>query len=255
MRYALLALATALLLSAPAAAAPQVLGLMASNGPVPLRCDDRDCSAIVPSFCLQRERAMPSYGTAYEATHPEQLTLTLTTADGTVRLPAGAQLRFTGFDGYTTMRISLSRSVLADNDATAAALEIGPGIALLPVVQAGDKDPQSPDEIALAAGPMRLAAARYLDTPTVEGDAARLVAALMTALPRQSTIHDDNARLWATTIGRDVAARVEPGALDRARAVYERCVATSYFRGCLLARQREIMEAGNLHFWDETSGY
>src|SRR5262249_48754508 len=100
MRYALLPLATALLLLAhPAAAAPQVLGLMASNGPVPLRCDERDCSAIVPSFCLQRERAMPSYGTGYEATHPERMTLALTTANGTVRLPAAAHLRFAGFDG------------------------------------------------------------------------------------------------------------------------------------------------------------
>jgi hypothetical protein len=256
MRYLLPIAAALLLLSSPAAAAPQVLGLMASNGPVPLNCDERDCSAIVPSFCLQRERAMPSYGTAYEPTHPEQLTLALTTADGTVRrLPAAAHLRFAGFDGYTTVRISLPRAVLADSGATAAVIEIGPGIALLPVAKAGDEDPQSADEIALAAGPMRLAAARYLDTPTVEGDAARLVAALMTALPRQSTLHDDHLRLWQTTIGRDVAARVEPAALDRARSVFERCAATSYFRGCLLSRQREIMEAGNLRFWDETSGY
>jgi hypothetical protein len=229
---------------------------MASNGPVPLRCDDRDCSAIVPSFCLQRERAMPSYGTAYEATHPERLMLALMTADGTIRrLSAAGHLSFAGFDGYTTVRVSLPRTLLAESGAAAAALEIGPGIALLPMAQAGDEDPQSSDEIALATGPMRLAAARYLDVPTVEGDAARLVAALMTALPRQSTIHDDHLHLWETTIGRDVAARVEPAALDRARGVYERCAATSYFRGCLLSRQREIMEAGNLRFWDETSGY
>jgi hypothetical protein len=256
MRYLLPIAAALFLLSHPAAATPQVLGLMASNGPVPMRCDDRDCRAIVPSFCLQRERAMPSYGTAYEATHPEQLTLALTTADGTVRrLPAAAHLSFAGFDGYTTVRVSLPRSLLADNNATGAALEIGPGIALLPVAQAGDKDPQSPDEIALAAGPMRLAAARYLDRPTVEGDAARLVAALMSALPRHATVHDDYARLWETTIGGDRAAHIEPAALARARSVYERCAATSSFRGCLLSRQREIMQAGNLRFWDETNGY
>src|SRR4029450_6357260 len=99
---------------------------------------------VVPSFCLQRERAMPSYGTSYEATHPERLTLALMTADGTVRrLPAAAHLSFAGFDGYTTVRISLPRTLLAESGATAAALEIGPGIALLPVAGAGGKERQS----------------------------------------------------------------------------------------------------------------
>jgi hypothetical protein len=211
---------------------------------------------VVPSFCLQRERAMPSYGMSYEATHPERLTLALVAADGTVRhLPVVGHLSFAGYDGYTTVRISLPRTLLAESGATAATLEIGPGIALLPVAEAGDKDPQSADEIALAVGPMRLAAARYLDAPTVEGDAARLVAALMSALPRHATVHDDHAHLWEATIGGDLAARVEPAAVAQARSVYERCAATSSFRGCLLSRQREIMQAGNLRFWDETNGY
>src|SRR5262245_42916507 len=114
--------------AAPAQAAPQILGLMASNAPIPLRCDATTCSAIAGTFCLQRERDIPQYGTPYRPTRAEQLTLAVLSRDGTVhRLPAGDRLSFAGYDGYTTIRMSVPKTVLADLGATAAAVEIGPG--------------------------------------------------------------------------------------------------------------------------------
>ena len=56
------------------------------------------------------------------------------------------------------------------------ALEVGPEMSILPVEQAADPDPQSPEEIALAIGPLRRPAARTLGRSTEDANAARWVA-------------------------------------------------------------------------------
>jgi len=246
----------AVLAGAPAQAAPQILGLMASNVPIPLQCGDKQCSAIAGTFCLQRERDVPTYGRPYDATHPEQLTVALLARDGSVhRLPGGRWLSFAGYDGYTTIRISLPKSLLDDAGASAAAVEIGPGVALVPTPVAGDADPQAVDEVALATGPMRSAAGRYLDQPSVDADTARLVTALLNALPEQYTIHDDYSRLWQTAITGDVVKTVDPAALPQAEDAFRKCSHSQQnLRSCLIYRHREIIEPDNLKFWQEMGG-
>jgi len=263
MRY-VTALAAAIVFAAgavsaasPGQAAPQILGLMASNTPMPLTCGPKECTAVAGTFCLQRERDIPTYGAPYSATHPEQLTLALLTRDGTVRrLPGGPWLSFAGYDGYTTIRMSVPRSLLEDVGASAAAVVIGPGVALVPVAQVGDDDPQAADEIALATGPVRLAAGRYLDRPSVDADSARLVTALLNALPEAYTIHDDYRGLWQTAITDEVAESVDPAALSRAEDAYRKCGGSDQMlRSCLVYRHREMMEPDNIKFWQEMGGY
>jgi len=55
------ALAAALSLAASRAdAAPQILGLVASNGaPVPMRCEGTGCTVLLSSFCLQGPARRP----------------------------------------------------------------------------------------------------------------------------------------------------------------------------------------------------
>jgi hypothetical protein len=239
-----------------ALAAPQVLGLTASTAPIPFRCVGDSCTAVAGSFCLQRERMMPSWGTPYEASHPERLTLALLAADGSVaRVAGGPWIKFSAYNGYTMVRMSVPRALLAAHDATAAAVEIGPGIALVPRPLAGDGDPQSADEIALATGPMRIAAAHYLDRPSVGTDAARLVAALVNALPEQHTIADDNGALWQNTITDGLTGAVDPAAISSARHAYEICRDLTDLRRCLVSQHHDLMERSNVGFWDETSGY
>ncbi len=240
----------------PALAAPQVLGLTASNAPISLRCDGDNCTAIAGTFCLQRERMMPPWGAPYRASQPERLTLVLLDRDGTVaRVAGGPSIKFTAYDGYTMVRMSVPRTLLTTHDATAVAVEIGPGIALVPLPQPGDGNPQSADELALATGPMRIAAAHYLDRPSVGADAARLVAALVNALPEQHTIDADYTGLWQRTITDGLAGAVAPAAVASARGAYDRCRDLSDFRRCLIALHRDLMERGNIAFWDETAGY
>src|SRR5262249_1965320 len=79
------ALAAALSLAPLSAhAAPQILGLMASNGlPTPMTCDGSSCTALLASFCLQEAREAPSYGQEYRPGTRGGLDLILARADGT----------------------------------------------------------------------------------------------------------------------------------------------------------------------------
>jgi hypothetical protein len=251
------ALVLGIAMGGPAAvAAPQVLGLTASNAPIPFSCVGDSCTAVAGSFCLQRERMMPSWGMPYGASHPERLTLALIAHDGSIaRVAGGPWIKFSAYNGYTMVRMSVPRALLAAHGATAAAAEIGPGIALVPLPQVGDDDPQSADEIALAIGPMRIAAAHYLDQPSVGTDAARLVAALVNALPEQHTVDDDNSGLWQSTITDGLAGAVDPAAVSSARHAYEICRDLTDLRRCLVSQHHDLMERGNVELWDETSGY
>ena len=102
---ALALLAATVPLSA-AQGAPQILGLIASNGAVPLTCAKDACTAELSSFCLQRERPVPPAGTAYSPVGA--VTLVLTGADGTRRTLAAAEpLRFESERNYTAVVVSL----------------------------------------------------------------------------------------------------------------------------------------------------
>ena len=71
-------------MAAPAGAAPQVLGMMASSDPIPFTCNDRECYALVGSFCLQRDRDVPGFGEPYEPNFTERLKLSLTDSAGNI---------------------------------------------------------------------------------------------------------------------------------------------------------------------------
>ncbi|MGH6932469.1 MAG: hypothetical protein ACREEE_08545 [Dongiaceae bacterium] len=250
------ALAAALLGAFPAAAAPQILGVMASATPIPLQCDRRECSAVIGTFCLQRDRDIPRYGEPFEAVKADQLTLFIATADGGIqRLPGAPWLRFTGYNGYTTARVVLSRESLTALGGDAAAVAIGPGVSLVPMAQLGDANPQSAEEIMTATGALRIAAGRYLDRPTVRADAARLVMALLNGVPESRTIRDDNSGLWQRAITEELVGGMAPGAVPIAARAYQRCATQFNPRGCLISRHRELMVPENREFWSETSGY
>jgi len=257
-----LAAAAALALSAmaaPAEAAPQVLGMMASSDPITFTCNDRECYALVGSFCLQRDRDVPGFGQPYEPNFTDRLVLSLTDGAGKIsRVSAdGIALRINSHATYTMVRVSLPRTELDRLNATAVAMQIEPGLSLIPLTRAGDPDPQTPEEIALATGPMRIAAARYLDAPSVNADTARLVAALVNGLPESRTIHDDYLGAWNRVVSETVRERTDPEVLKRAEDSFRACA--QYYEGslrqCLLSHHQQMMIPENREFWDETSGY
>ena len=120
---------------------------------------------------------------------------------------------------------------------------------LLPATVPGDPDPQSPDEIALAAGPMRLAAARHFDSGA-HADAARLV----NAMPdRGRGLGEDFGDVWRRAVDGKALSTADPAGAALARTIYERCQGIG-LRRCLEWRHDDLMMRSNWRFWDAAGG-
>ena len=173
-------LAVLALTSLPAAhaeAATQILGLVASNGvPTPLRCEDGVCQGFFNTFCLQQERPAPALDSKYQLAPGGGVTVVARRADGSgIRLSGEGVVAISIDTGFTSVTISLPEAKLKALGAVSSAIEVAPLTSILPVPWAGDPDPQSPEEIAQAIGPMRRLAAEIFDRPGEDPDAARLV--------------------------------------------------------------------------------
>jgi hypothetical protein len=250
--------------AAPAKAASQVLGIVAGAEPVPLLCDDFDCRTELSAFCLQQARPMPSRGTSYRPVGEDDVTLLVTTTEGEVRRLAGSDyLAFASSRGFTSVRVSLPRATLERLDATAVAIEVGPGASLLPVAEADDANPQTAEEIALASGPMRATADRFFAAGGTEADAARFTNLLLNALPeRGRSGADHGADLWNTTVGATghEPTGANPAGLALAHRRYQDCqqdVADGFhfsMRRCLEAAHDRLMLGVNVRFWEAVGG-
>jgi hypothetical protein len=247
-----------LLAGGSAQAAPQILGIVASNGlPTPLRCAQGYCSAYLASFCLQEARYAPNSGSEYHLAPGGRLTIVARLADGrSLRLVGDELLTIRTRSGFTALRVSLPEAKLAALGATSAAVEVGPGTTVLPRAYAGDPDPQSGEEVAAATGTLRRLAAKTFDRAGETADAARLIELVINRLSDQSAA-PAVAGLWdeiARQAGRSGVGR--PG-IDAAAAVVAECQASGsdFASGvCLEMRQAELMTSLNRRFWDQAAG-
>ncbi len=238
-----------------AGAAPQVLGVIASNGDVPLHCADGACTAELSSFCLQRERPVPPAGTRYQTLTGRDVTLVVKMKNGnTHRLRAGDHLQFVSARNYTAMSVSIPATALAALGAVSAAVQVGEGAALVPVPVAGDQQPQSDAEVEVAVGTRRGAGTPLVDR-SGKAAAARALNLVVNALSPDS--HDSitpRASLWRDTVGRygkDLAAV----GLSRAARDYETCHARAQWdsdaslRWCLQLRHDALIIELNSDYW------
>lgn len=269
---ALAGLAFAAILSAAAAnAAPQVLGLVADSGfPTPLACDGFECSAQFSSFCLQEGRSSPPAGTLYAPTPGGTLTLVAAAPDGrSLRLPAAEHLRIATAIGFTSVAMSLPQSRrewMAERLGTAPeeirlTVEVGPSVSLVPVPVAGDPDPQTADEIALATGPLRSVAEQLFETPGASADAARLTTLLINSLPargRETVEMRDG--LFDRIAALPASSSLSPEGIEQAHGLYAECGISvesgSMFsmRECLRLRHADLMVRSNRTFWEQAGG-
>jgi hypothetical protein len=247
-----------------AAASPQILGIVASNGqPTPLICDNgRNCRARFSAFCLQQDRPAPSQGSVYRLAEGSLLTLVATYPDGRVeRLSVSDLVQFQSRFGFTSVDVVLPDALGRSFSMASLALEVGPAATLLPVETADDPDPQSSDEIAIATGPLRTAAALLFDRAGPDADAARLTTQAINALPpvhRESSPSLD--QLWTDTIATGRAAGADEEGIAQANEMWQGCklaVASHTrlsMRECLELRHTELMAHTNRQFWEETGG-
>lgn len=164
---ALAALSMLLLAAGPAWAAPQILGLVASNGmPTPLSCADGQCSGLVNSFCLQFARPSPDDGSAYSLLPGGGITILGLRADGSSFRLAGAGLvTLRSRAGFSAVTVSVPESALRKIGAVSASVEVEALTAALPVAVAGDSDPETQADIDQATGALRQLAQSTFEAP------------------------------------------------------------------------------------------
>ena len=251
-------------------AAPQILGLVASNGlPTPMRCDGSGCTALLASFCLQEARAAPEDGQAYAPGPRGGLTLVVTRAAGSrLAVPANGLISLKLYSELSTVQASLSLAKLAGAGVSLGAedtvsLAVESETAIIPVVASGDPDPQTPEETELATGPLRKLAAEIFDasagdTGAGSADSARLLGLVINALPAS----DDPEPIVLDSLLHQVLAGVAPGRFDaptlaEAGQVLQNCqpfpsrLAQAY---CLESLQSGLLATMNQDYWAAAGG-
>lgn len=258
-------LAAVLLLAAGAAqAAPQVLGIVASNGPVPLACDDSGCSVDLSSFCLQQPRQNPPPGQAYMPLEGADIALVGRSAAGeTVRVPAAPYLTFHTARGFTAIEATLSPEKLAALGLHDLAIEIGEKVSLLPAEAVGDNDPQTQEEIALATGAVRTKGVEFFDATGESGDAIRLANRMINALPAHGRrASDSDGHVLEAAIATPAGQAADRKGIELARGMYATCqnkVDVTHhienMRVCLEGTHDRLVVNTNIDFWNSLGSY
>ncbi len=247
-------MAVALSLSG-AGAAPQILGVIASNGVMPLNCTDGACTAELSTFCLQQDRRVPPAGTAYNAVTGNGVTLVVTTADGDIhRLGALDYVQFVSARNYTAVMVSVPANELAVLGAVSAAVEIGEGAALVPDPVAGDHRPQTDADVAIAVGALRTGATGIVDRAAAATTARALNRIVNALSPDAHASVTPRDALWHDTVERYEEDLDTPG-LSLAARVYESCHARAVqdtdagLRWCLQLRHDALIIELNSDYW------
>jgi hypothetical protein len=247
-----------------AAAAPQILGLVASNGAIPLTCGEEACSADLSTFCLQQPRANPEPGQRYELADGGAVTLVGTTAGGeTLRLPAAPYMTFASTRGFTAVEIAVSSSVIARLGLTALAVEVARSASLVPVTAADDPDPQADDEMALALGAYRQQGGKYFDDSGEAADAIRLTNRMINELPKhQRRPTDTDGHLVEVALRSEMGERADPAGVALVRSHHDACVVKTdvthhigSMRACLQGTHDRLVTHANIDFWNSLGSY
>jgi hypothetical protein len=265
--HSLTAAALTLGLSLPigsAEAAPQILGVVASNGaPTSLSCTGAECGAHFSAFCLQEARPAPFAGQDYTLAPGASMTLIATTVAGeSIRLPAQDYVKITSQIGFTSVHVSVPQSLMTDLGAASLQIEVGENVSVLPTEVAGDVQPQTPEEIAYATTVMRELAAKRFDSTNATSDAARIASVFINALPRSG---QENARtrgeLWMAKANEPALVNATAEGMKMAKDMYRSCqisveARSSYsMRNCLELRHADLQAVSNHGFWRDTAAY
>jgi hypothetical protein len=255
---------TAWLAGGSVQAAPQVLGIVASNGPIPLTCDGDSCRADLSTFCLQQPRENPQPGQSYMPVDGADILLTGRNAAGEmVRLSAASYLGFATARGFTAIEVSLPAEKLAALGLTDPAIEIGERASLIPAAAAGDGNPQTAGEIAIATGAFRDKGAEFFDQAGASGDAIRLANRMINALPPHGRrAADSDGQVLEAALATPAGQAAVPGGITLARQMYSTCQEkvdvthhVANMRACLEGTHDRLVVNTNIDFWNSLGSY
>lgn len=244
-------------------AAPQILAVMASLGPQPISCGSAVCTTTFTSYCLQRERDVPTTGQAYMPTHEDAFTLIIAREDGTeVKVPAMENVAFTSVRGYSSVRAIIPRNVIKAHGGVSATIVAAVGASLVPEAMPGDENPISEAELAFATKSLREHGQDIVDA-TPEAKAAQIVNRMAaTIIPKMPASEESLQQLWHDVIDNLGTSRpAGADAIQRARGIYEWCKGrTSYhsmggIKSCLEFKHDDTIMKLNTDYWESQPGY
>ncbi len=254
-----LASAGTLLLSLTgASAAPQALALVATNGTVPLLCEDGVCKAEFSTFCLQPDRFTPVRGTRYFMVQGGDLKFLGRGADGNeVVLAAAENLDFHSKRTHVALEISIPEARLAKLGIANATIAIGKNVSLMPEAQSDDPRPMTEADVALA-GQLRTLGAKLIDRNKDHMVAAHITSRMINALPARGTLSsDENEAVWRQALTAAGGGEVSGPAHKMARQAVEFCEfaaenKTFYggMRRCLQKEHDNMLDILNSRYWN-----
>ncbi len=242
---------------APANAAPQALGLVLTEGEVPLNCGDSGCQAEFTAFCLQPDRFSPASGTRYELISTDSIALNgRKIGGGVVALDAAKHLVFEAARNHVAMRISLPRRTLTELGLSEVSVAVKANTALLPLGGDRQVDDWGEGERSLVTGPLRTLGARIVDHNTDRMKAARLTSRIINALPvGKASAPEDVQALVRRSGGTFDPDELAPKARRFARNALELCAfavgsnSHSDMRRCLQHQHDNLINFLNSRYW------
>lgn len=162
-----------------------ILGLVASNGPIPLKCDTFYCAADFSTFCLQQERKGPSRNQKYHAYNGGEgiRVAGLNSSGDVVEIADESALDIIAPRGQTVVKMSIPKRLLDKFGVTQVAIKIAPDVSLLPEEKPNDYNGQSEQDIAIATGPLRQLGTKVVDQNKAKVAAADVLNRVITLLP------------------------------------------------------------------------
>jgi hypothetical protein len=244
-------------------AAPQVLAVMASLGPQPMDCSGAICATSLSSYCLQRERDLPTTGQAYLPGAKEQFSLIVVGKDGSeVTLPGDAHLTFRSVRGYSSVNALISKDALAKLGGVSAKIVVAQRAMLVPEPVAGDPNPISEQELAFASRSLRDHGNDVVDTQADAMAASVVNRMAATIVPRAPANNESLQQLWHDVIDKlGPAHPANAEGIRRARDIYDWCqTRTSYhsmagIKSCLEFKHDSTIMKLNSDYWDSQPGY
>jgi hypothetical protein len=264
--------------AATARADSQMLGLVATEGPVPLACEGSTCTARLSAFCLEKDRPNPAAEAVYHPVGRAGITLEVTSPQGVTRsLPAKGRLSIAAVGGMAAVMVSLDRAAAGIGPDERVAVRVGARVSLLPVEEAGDPRRHQPDEIAEVAGVWRALGERVVDKGGAQIAAARSLDKVISTLPAgRTTAPGIGKAAWRTALGRAPDPRSTNAGFALASRHFASCAAaltdmarphrklvgiTAYWGGqgiiarpglrqCLEGRHDGIMTRLNRRYWE-----
>lgn len=195
-----------ILFSAPVGAAPQILGLVATVQPIPLTCVGGICKAEVTTVCLQEHRVAPRPGQAYKVGAGTQITLNILGKS----IAARDKVSITTRRHYTSVVISLPKSVVRKYGKGQASISIAALASAVPVPNATDKVPLTAYEIEKYTGPLRQIAENVFERDNINVATTRHLNQVINRLPDDYA--DDQAQFeksWAK-VANDKSRKMTP---------------------------------------------